>query len=503
MAIAESFCFTSPPTGGQAMAEQVKAKAVRTVAAGDIKPPWEVREMPAAPPKTFRAFMQWAGPAVVLGALAVGGFEAYQAGYVAAQRWTGIYWVYVISCFFQLLMNNEIARYTIATGETVLQGFTRLRPAKFWGWATAILCIVQQGWPAWIGGAAAGVAALLGIATWQYVAMVALALVFFVFAGSKRVYNTLEMLMYICFVVATAGLGFLTIFMTNWAAVREVSWGWVAVGTIPAGITLTAIGPFLNQPAGGFWNFWHTYWVREKGMGMAKYFGHVTGLTSPAEEVRRYGYIFDTDSPTELAKFRAWLWMNTTTLAVFFIILGGILFTYFASLAGYSAAVIYNMKVPGGIQIATVLAEIFRSAYGQFGWVLFIIILIFALFDSQFSVFDGIARMFADTVTVETNATDRRPYRFWYFLMLGILCVVGMITVWMKTPYILWVIINWAGVAVHASLTLGIIYLNTKLLPGPIKPRPWIVVANVVWAIILFVYFGIWTIYDNPLGLKL
>jgi hypothetical protein len=161
------------------------------------------------------------------------------------------------------------------------------------------------------------------------------------------------------------------------------------------------------------------------------------------------------------------------------------------------------MQVPGGIKIATVLAEIFRSAYGQFGFVLFIIILIFALFDSQFSVYDGIARMFADTVTVETHATDRRPYRFWYFMMMAILCAIGMITVWMRTPYILWVIINWAGVAVHACLTLGIIYLNAKLLPGPIKPKPWLVVANVVWSIILIVYFLAWTIYDNPLGLKL
>ncbi len=101
--------------------------------------------MPAPPPKTFGSFMQWAGPAVVLGALSVGGFEAYQAGYVAAQKWTGIYWVYVVSCFFQLLMNNEIARYTIATGETVLQGFTRLHPAKFWGWATALFCVVAAG----------------------------------------------------------------------------------------------------------------------------------------------------------------------------------------------------------------------------------------------------------------------------------------------------------------------------------------------------------------------
>ena len=127
-----------------------------------------------------------------MGALSVGGFEAYQAGYVAAQKWHGIYWVYIVSCFFQLLMNNEISRYTMATGETVLQGFTRLKPAKVWGWGTTIFCILQQGWPAWIGGAAAGVAALLGIATWQIVAMVALGLVLAVFSASKRVYSTLE-----------------------------------------------------------------------------------------------------------------------------------------------------------------------------------------------------------------------------------------------------------------------------------------------------------------------
>jgi len=133
--------------------------------------------------------------------------------------------VYVVSCFFQLLLNNEIARYTIATGETALQGFTRLHPAKFWGWATALLCIVQQGWPAWIGGArrASRPCSASCVAVGRHGA---LGLVFFVFAGSKRVYDTLEKIMYACFVVATFGLAFLTIFMTNWAAVREVTWGW-------------------------------------------------------------------------------------------------------------------------------------------------------------------------------------------------------------------------------------------------------------------------------------
>ena len=74
--------------------------------------------------------LKWAGPAIILGALSVGGFEAYQAGYVAAKQWTGIFWIYIVSCFFQLLLNSEVARYTMATGETLIQGFGRLRPAK-------------------------------------------------------------------------------------------------------------------------------------------------------------------------------------------------------------------------------------------------------------------------------------------------------------------------------------------------------------------------------------
>ena len=213
--------------------------------------------------------------------------------------------------------------------------------------------------------------------------------------------------------------------------------------------------------------------------------------------------MFDTDNAVELKRFRSWLKMNMVTLAVFFVVIGGIWFTYFASIAGYSAAVIYKMEVPGGIKIATILAEIFKSAYGQVGFILFTIILIFALFDSQFSVYDGISRMFADTVAVETRATEKRSYRFFYFLMMAFLCAAGMITVWMKTPYILWLIINWAGVAVHAALTVGIITLNAKLLPGPIRPRKWIITLNVIWAVALFIYFLAWTIYDNPLGIKL
>ncbi len=481
------------------MAEEEKAKGVRTVKAGDIKPPWEVRELPEPPPLTLRALLQWAGPAIILGALSVGGFEAYHAGFMGAKMFVGIFWVYWLSCVCQLFLNREIARYTIATGETALQGFTRIGPPKVWAWVSAFLCWIQVAWPAWITGAAAGAAAVFGFGTWQAWSVVALLAVFACFAASRYVYNTLEKIMYAAFVVANIGLAFFTVTMTTTAAAAETAKGWLSVLTFPAGITLGMIGPFLLQPAGGFWNFWHTYWVREKGMGMGKYFGRVTGLVAKPEEIRRTGYIFDVDNPKELAKFKKWLRLNDITLLVFFVILGGIFFTYFASLAGYSAKVIYKMDVPSGWKIAIVLAEIFKSAYGQLGFMFFGIILIFALFDCQFSIYDGIARMWADAFFLEhPDSFGKRTYRFWYFIVLGALIIYGFLGLFLGTPYIIWLISNWLGTATQAYITFMMLILNRKYLPEKIKPRGASLVVNIIWGSILIIYFFAWTFIDLP-----
>jgi len=471
----------------------------RTMKAGDLKPPWEIREIPPPPPLSVRTLFQWAGPAVILGALSVGGFEAYHAGFMGGKLFVGIFWLYWVSCVCQLFLNQEIARYTIATGETILLGFTRLRPPKLWAWVAAVFCWIQVAWPAWITGAAVGAAALTGWGTWQAWSVVALAAVFLVFAASRYVYNTLEKIMFASFIVANLGLAFLTVFMTGAAAVAETTKGWLSVGVIPAGITLGMIGPFLLQPAGGFWNFWHTYWVRERGMGMGQYVGRVTGLVAKPEEIARSGYIFDASNSAEVEKFRGWLRLNNWSLAIFFVILGGVFFTYFASLAGYSARTMYNMEVPSGPKIAIVLAEIFRSAYGQVGFVLFALILIFTLFDSQFSIYDGIARMWADTFYLEHPKTfGARPYRFWYFIMLGALVLYGLIGIFMKSPYFIWLLANWLGTASQAFITFMVVILNRRLLPEPIRPRRFSLAINLLWASILLVYFFAWTIIDRP-----
>lgn len=296
--------------------------------------------------------------------------------------------------------------------------------------------------------------------------------------------------------------------MSPLPAFGAVAGGWLSFGFIPLGTTLaglsiwSAIGPFLNQPAGGFWNFWQTYWIREKGMGMASYMGRVTGLVAKPEDIRRQGYTFDADDPKERAKFSKWMRLNVTTLVVFFIILGGILFTYFITLAGYSATTYYGMKPPQAAnqQVAIIMASIFQQAFGPAAFALFAIVIVFALFDSQFSIYDGIARMFADTIYIQhADTLGRRPYRFWYFVVLGILALYGMVAVFLQTPYILWLISNWLGNLAHAYVTLMVLWMNLRLLPKAIRPGPVVIAVNVVWAATLIVYFFLWTFIGRPI----
>jgi len=466
---------------------------------GDIKPALEIRKLPDPPPLTISGILKWAGPSIILGTLSVGGFEAYHAGYMGARGFIGIFWLYWVSAFFQLFLNTEIARWTMATGETVLQGYMRLRPSKLWAWFASILCWIQVAWPAWITGAAAGAAVLFGIGTWEQWSVVALILVWILFAASKYVYKTLEWIMYACFIVANVGLTIFTILMTTPECVMDAVRGWLAVGTIPAGISIAAIGPFLLQPAGGFWNFWHTYWVREKGMGMGAYFGRVTGLAFRPEDIRRSGYIVDYQDPNEIRKFNQWMKLNWITLIVFFVILGGIWFTFIASLAGYTAAKVYGLEVPSGWRIAVIIAEIFGKVWGPLAFSLFGIVIAASLFDSQFSIYDGIARMWTDTIYTEhPKVAGRRPYRFWYFVMLGALVTYGICCIPLGTPYFIWLIANWLGTLTQPFITLLLIYMNRKYLPKPLRPKWYHVTANVAWSIVLISYFIIWTIFEPP-----
>jgi hypothetical protein len=191
--------------------------------------------------------------------------------------------------------------------------------------------------------------------------------------------------------------------------------------------------------------------------------------------------------------------LNGITMVLFFIILGGVWFTFMASLAVYTARSVYGMELPSGWKIAVVISEIFGKVWGPIGFSLFGLVIIAALFDSQFSIYDGIARQFTDSFYVEhPKASEKRPYRFWYFIALTFLVAYGICAIPLGTPYFIWLIANWLGQAAQAYITILMLAINLKFLPKPIRPKWYHLLINIIWIIVLIGYFIIWTVMEPP-----
>ena len=56
-------------------------------------------------------------------------------------------WAAAAGLFMQLILNMEIERYTLATGETAVAGFARYW--KWWGVAFIVCAVVPNMWPGW------------------------------------------------------------------------------------------------------------------------------------------------------------------------------------------------------------------------------------------------------------------------------------------------------------------------------------------------------------------
>src|ERR687896_577869 len=89
-------------------------------------PPMEVRDLPEPLP-----LGKIIGASVILLATALGSGELLIWPYITTQAGVGLLWLATVGFLSQYFLNMEIERYTLATGETAVTGFSRFW--KPWG----------------------------------------------------------------------------------------------------------------------------------------------------------------------------------------------------------------------------------------------------------------------------------------------------------------------------------------------------------------------------------
>ena len=95
-------------------------------------PAWDVGELPAPPRFSVRNAVREIGPGVILVGAAIGSGEWLLGPALTAKYAGSMLWIATVSVVLQSCLNQEVARYALATGEPIFTGYMRCWPGSKW-----------------------------------------------------------------------------------------------------------------------------------------------------------------------------------------------------------------------------------------------------------------------------------------------------------------------------------------------------------------------------------
>jgi hypothetical protein len=255
-----------------------------------------------------------------------------------------------------------------------------------------------------------------------------------------------------------------------------------------------------NQPGGSL--MWVSFWVVAAGWGMGRYAGQVTGPLRPPEEISAEELRWDTQDPQEVAKMKQWIKVGGWSLIVWWAIIGGLIMTYLYSVAGYAYLhdeFLRTGDIPKGVEVPLQMATIAQGVLGPTaGWLMLLVVMV-TLYDAQFPFYDTfIGRTTTDAIAVTTRWKKRRPYRFYYFVVVTLAVFAGFYLVLQKEPLLVWMMIATAAVAYRSIGSLQIMLINKKRLPPEFHASK--LTAALLWFSFVtgFASVGYFAIFELP-----
>ncbi|MBI2104488.1 MAG: Nramp family divalent metal transporter [Candidatus Omnitrophica bacterium] len=423
----------------------------------------------------FPGWWRALGPGVVWMALAQGSGELIWWPYIVAKYGLAFLCLLIPACLLQFPVNYAIGSYTVLTGETIFQGFIRLnRPAAFILWMLLAVSFLWFGAFASAGGTA--LAALTRFPSgWDergqtiFWGHASIAVFFIALVASRVIYTVVERVMWVVAVVTFVGLAAACAHPTVLAAAPAFLRGLLIPQPAPrpwdpadATKLLTAI---TFAGLGGFWTLFYSYWLREKGAGMAAHMGRVEGLRGRHEVAFGAGIIPQDAEPRQVARWRRFLAVDSSVGIV-----GNLLTTLMTCLLAY--AVLHPQGLlPDKYEIAVVQSRFFEVSWGAAGRMLFLAVAAAFLCDTWMATADAVARVHTDCLLSFFPSARRWPVKRWYLAFLAAGTVVTMITMQFAEPGPLILLSALIGFLGTVSFAAFLFLLNHRWLPRRLDPR--------------------------------
>jgi manganese transport protein len=411
------------------------------------------------PPSAFALAIKRIGPGMVLAASIVGSGELIATTTLGAKQGYLALWLILLSCVIKPVVQGELGRYTVATGETALEAFARVPGPRLPGargqvnwlvicWLLTVLLSLLQ-----VGGMFGGVAQVLNLLVpmvsvnvWVGICL-ALTLALLLGGG----YNRIEKL-------AVLKVSFFTVLTICAAAVLLVRPGAFSTHDlveglsfkVPIGGLATALAVFGITGVGATELVMYPYWCIEKGY--ARYCGPRDG------------------SADWLARARGWIRVMHLDIACSLVI-----YTC-ATLAFYllGAGVLHRLGLePKGNEMIVTLSRLYTETLGGWALWLFYAGAVITLYGTVFASTAAHARVTADLVRMSggfaRNDADARGR--WRDINTVILATLPAIFYWIVGSPVQMVVAGGIAQALMLPLIgLAAVYLRHRGVPAELRP---------------------------------
>jgi Mn2+/Fe2+ NRAMP family transporter len=427
-----------------------------------VKDPYQLRpEEEIDPPKTFLDTLKRIGPGMILAASIVGSGELIATTTLGAKVGYTALWVIILSCFIKPIVQAEMGRYVIASGETGLASFNRVPGPRLkvnwivWAWAAMTMMTMMQ-----IGAMFSGVSQVMNllipeipIQVWIFI-FLGITLALLLGGGYERV-ERLAMVKVGLFTMLTFLAAMLLIRMPQYFS-WDAFWDGFKFKMPGAGFA-DAVAVFGITGVGASELFMYPYWCVEKGY--ARFAGRRDGSAGWVARARGWIRVMHTDIVASMIIY--------TVATVAFYLLG--------------AGVLNGMKlVPKDNEMISTLSNIYTQTLGGWSRLVFYAGAIVTLYGTIFAATAANSRVFADMFRLmrffkADDAAARVRYRNMFVILLTVVPVI--LTMIFTDPVHMVRIGGIAQATMLPVIGIGTLFMRHRLLPKDILPPRWVTIG--------------------------
>jgi hypothetical protein len=392
----------------------------------------------------------------------------------------------------------EMARYAMATGESIFTGAARIwKPVMWFFFTIAILIYI---WPGHLSAGASAFEQATGV-PWQVAAIIGMLMVGTLFTLAKVIYNVVESILSILIGVLVLGTAIIASLVGTWGDLTSTITGMFAFGYLPQE-ALSAewfpviVGSVAFAGPSGMQQMWYTLHLRDKGAGMGAHIPQLRGLRAAGEEEEQpsRGFMFDTDDPDEMRKWKGWRrWVTFDAILLFWGItmLVTISFTVLAQSAARQSPDVVALLRDGDRSAAL---QAMSDSFGGVGMpvlgTVFLGFIALIGLNATLGLFDSFARGQSDMTYHFVPGMKRfRMAHLYAGFLWGVIIFGICILLWGPAdgPAAILDILAFLSTFAMGAYCVVLLLVNNRLLPKPIRPKLW---TNLIIGFGAFFYLG-------------